>query len=49
MTAYHCSSQEADMRRLGVCCCVDKPIEIGEIRRIVSEVLWDGDQVSAME
>ena len=49
MTAYHCSSQEADMERLGVCCRLDKPIEIGEIRRIVSEVLWDGDHVGAIE
>ena len=49
MTAYHCSAQEADMERLNVCCCLDKPIEINEIRRIVSEVLWDGDHVGAIE
>jgi CheY-like chemotaxis protein len=40
MTAYHCSAQATTMERLGVCCCLDKPIEIGEIRRIVSEALW---------
>ena len=40
MTAYHCNAQEDEMKRLGVCCCLDKPIEIGEIRRVVSEALW---------
>jgi CheY-like chemotaxis protein len=40
MTAYHCGGQETEMERLGVCGCIDKPIEIGEIRRIVSEALW---------
>ena len=40
MTAYHCSAQEDEMKRLGVCCCLDKPIEIDEIRRVVSEALW---------
>jgi DNA-binding NtrC family response regulator len=40
MTAYHCASKTTEMKRLGVCCCLDKPIEIGEIRRTVSETLW---------
>jgi CheY-like chemotaxis protein len=40
MTAYHCSAREDERKRLGVCCCLDKPIEIGEIRRVVSEALW---------
>ena len=39
MTAYHCRAHEAEMERLGVCCCLDKPIEIGEIRRVVGEAL----------
>ena len=39
MTAYHCSAHEVEMKRLGVCCCLDKPIEIGEIRRVVGEAL----------
>jgi len=42
MTAYHCCAKAEEMKRLGVCCCLDKPIEIGEIRRIVSETLWPG-------
>jgi two-component system response regulator AtoC len=43
MTAYNGCSKAAEMERLQVRCCLDKPIEIGEIRRIVSEALWDGD------
>jgi CheY-like chemotaxis protein len=39
MTAYHCCAQEDERKRLGVSSCIDKPIEIGEIRRIVSEAL----------
>ena len=42
MTAYHCCAHEADMKRLGVCCCLDKPIEIAEIRRVVGGTLWPG-------
>ena len=41
ITAYHCKAQEAEMERLGVRCCLDKPIEIGKIREIVSEALWE--------
>jgi 3-phenylpropionate/trans-cinnamate dioxygenase ferredoxin reductase subunit len=39
MTAYHCGAHQAEMKRLGVCCCLEKPIEIGEIRRVVGEAL----------
>ena len=39
MTAYHCCAHETEMKRLGVCCCLDKPIEIDEIRRVVGEAL----------
>jgi DNA-binding NtrC family response regulator len=44
MTAYGCCRQANEMQRLGVLRCLDKPIEIGEIRRIVSEALWDSDR-----
>lgn len=44
MTAYNCCTAQDDMERLGVHRCLDKPIEIDEIRRIVSEALWDGDR-----
>lgn len=40
MTAYDGYTQAAEMERLRVHCCLDKPIEIGDMRRIVSEVLW---------
>ena len=40
MTAYYCCAETSEMARLGVDCCLDKPIEIREIRRIVSEALW---------
>lgn len=41
MTAHDCRTKAADAVRLRVHCCLDKPIEIGEIRRIVSEALWE--------
>ena len=44
MTAYNGCTNSAEMARLRVHACLDKPIEIGEIRRIVSEALW-GDAV----
>jgi DNA-binding NtrC family response regulator len=43
MTAYGGCAQAAEMERLRVHCCLDKPIEIGDMRRIVSEVLWPAD------
>jgi CheY-like chemotaxis protein len=43
MTAYNCCTMEAEAERLRVHRCLDKPIEIGEIRRIVSEALWGAD------
>lgn len=43
MTAYNGCTKAEEMERLQVHCCLDKPIEIDEIRRIVSEALWDGD------
>jgi CheY-like chemotaxis protein len=40
MTAYDCHSTSEEARRLGVHRCLDKPLEVAEIRRIVSETLW---------
>jgi CheY-like chemotaxis protein len=40
MTAYDGCAKAAEMARLRVHSCLDKPIEIGEIRRTVSNVLW---------
>jgi CheY-like chemotaxis protein len=49
MTAYRCCTQVADMKRLDVRCCLDKPIEIGDIRRVVSKVLWGNGGSPATE
>jgi CheY-like chemotaxis protein len=46
MTAYGGCTKTAEMERLRVRCCLDKPIEIGDMRRIVSEVLWPADQAT---
>lgn len=40
MTAYDCCATRSDAQRLDVHRCLDKPLEIAEIRRIVSEALW---------
>jgi CheY-like chemotaxis protein len=40
MTAYGCCAVRADAERLGVHRCLDKPLEVTDIRRIVSEALW---------
>ena len=39
MTAYACCTTSAEAKRLGVHCCMDKPIEVDEIRHIVREAL----------
>lgn len=41
MTAYDCRATRLDAQRLGVHCCLDKPLEVADIRHIVSEALWD--------
>ena len=39
MTAYGCNLSRADAKRLGIYRCLDKPVEIGEIRQVVQETL----------
>ena len=41
MTAFDCCAVRADAERLGVYRCLDKPLEVSAIRRIVSEALRD--------
>jgi CheY-like chemotaxis protein len=43
MTAYDCCTARGQARQLRVHHCMDKPIEICEIRRIVSGALWGDD------
>ena len=40
MTAYDCRSTGYEAQRLGVHRCLDKPLEVADIRQIVSETLW---------
>jgi DNA-binding NtrC family response regulator len=40
MTAYDCCATGPEAERLRVHRCLDKPLEVAEIRRIVSETLW---------
>jgi DNA-binding NtrC family response regulator len=39
MTAYGCNLSRSDAKRLGIYRCLDKPVEIGEIRQAVREAL----------
>jgi two-component system response regulator PilR (NtrC family) len=39
MTAYGCNLSRADAARLGVYRCLDKPVEIAEIRQVVRKAL----------
>ena len=39
MTAYGCCAVQAEAERLGVYRCLDKPLEVTEIRRIVGKAL----------
>ena len=39
MTAYGCCAVHAEAKRLGVYRCLDKPLEVTEIRRIVGKAL----------
>ena len=41
MTGYDCRTLTADAVRLGVFRCLDKPLEIGEIRYAVREALGE--------
>jgi len=40
MTAYDCCATAPEAERLRVHRCLDKPLEVADIRRIVSETLW---------
>jgi DNA-binding NtrC family response regulator len=49
ITAYDCHRASADAERLSVFRCLDKPLEIGEIRRTVLEALEGTvDQISSV-
>lgn len=39
MTAYGCNLSRADAKRLGIYRCLDKPVEIDEIRQVVRGAL----------
>jgi DNA-binding NtrC family response regulator len=39
MTAYGCNLSRADAKRLGIYRCLDKPVEIDEIRQVVRRAL----------
>ena len=41
MTAYGCQSFESEAERLGVYRCVEKPLEIDEIRQLAREALHE--------
>jgi FixJ family two-component response regulator len=43
MTAYGCDGVTANAKRLGVEVCVQKPLEVGEIRRLVLGALGRTD------
>ncbi len=44
MTAYGCPSFQDDADRLGVYRCIEKPLEIGEFRRVARQALTEGRQ-----
>jgi CheY-like chemotaxis protein len=44
ITAYGCHNVAEDCARLGILACLDKPLEIGEIRRRVQEALRSLDE-----
>ena len=43
MTAFGCYTFRAEAARLAVYCCLDKPVEIGEIRETVLQALRGGE------
>jgi DNA-binding NtrC family response regulator len=47
ITAYDCYRVTPDAERLSVFRCLDKPLEIGEIRQAVLEALDDGPEDAA--
>jgi DNA-binding NtrC family response regulator len=46
ITAYGCQKLRQDAERLGVYMCLDKPLEIGKIRQVVTEALAHGNSRS---
>lgn len=44
ITAYGCHNVADECARLGILACLDKPLEIGEIRRTVREALQGLDE-----
>jgi CheY-like chemotaxis protein len=44
MTALDCCTFREDAQRLDVHRCLDKPMEVTEIRRTVMEALWGGSE-----
>jgi len=44
MTAYGCPSFQDDADRLRVYRCIEKPLEIGEFRRVARQALTEGGQ-----
>jgi DNA-binding NtrC family response regulator len=44
MTAYDCRTTAQDAQRLGVYRCLDKPLEVAEIRHVVCEALENACQ-----
>lgn len=49
ITAYRSQETDAEAQRLGVYRCLDKPVEVDEIRRIVREALNNGGEGQEME
>jgi DNA-binding NtrC family response regulator len=47
MTAYGDDRVKAEAERLGVYCCLDKPLEIAEIRRAVRDALASVENAAA--
>ena len=39
MTAYHCQTFENEAERLGIYCCVEKPLEIQPFRELVRQAM----------
>jgi len=44
MTAYGCKSFQAEAERLGVYCCVEKPLEINQVRELAREAMASDEE-----
>lgn len=49
MTAYGCHRVASKAAQLGVCCCLNKPLTIDEIRRAVHDALNNGSSSSVAD